>query len=300
MTEIKVNWFAPPVICLLAQTQGHLERARIVQTAKRTESSDEQYEGLLDSRFDVVVTAMDNVIGWNRRGAANDFRVVAQIETLSPVALVARPHIQRVEDLAGQDLLVDSAVNGFVIVLLAMLRDHGLDISRNPLVPAGGVTERFEALAEGRGQATLLGPPFVQLAVSQGMTRLVGANDLYPEFPGQGIVMRREELPRLRKPLGRWLAALERARAEARTDLSATRQQLILAGIPETAADFLAHNVPESLVPARPGIDVLSGQRAALGLPGADDVYTDIADLGPLEHSRADLALAAGPQSQGG
>jgi hypothetical protein len=58
-----------------------------------TRSSDQQFEELRDGLRDVAVTAMDNVIHWNRRQGGGDFRIVAQVEADTGNTLVAAPGI---------------------------------------------------------------------------------------------------------------------------------------------------------------------------------------------------------------
>lgn len=243
---IKVMWFVPQPLVLLA---GQAPGASAIE-ASRNPSSDAQFEALLAGEVDAVVTAMDNVIGWNRRPGPKDFRVVAQIERTTPLALIAAPGRQRMADLRGANLLIDAMDNGFVIALRAMLREAGIDENACRFTCAGGVTERYEALLAGRGDATLLGPPFVSQAVDAGLMQIASVQQAYPAFPGQGIVMRQASPARER--IGTWLRELEQARRQTR-DL-------------------------ESLRPTAEGVALLIEHRRLLGLPGGEDTYTNIVD----------------------
>ena len=134
---------------------------------------------------------MDNVIHWNHRPGPRDFVVVAQVEATTPLCLVGARNIKGVHDLKGANILVDASENGFVIALRAMLDNTGLMFGDYSLTSIGGVKERFSALVEGKGDATLLGPPFDCLAIQQGLSRLASVQTMYPEFPGQGVVVRK-------------------------------------------------------------------------------------------------------------
>lgn len=279
---LKVIWFVQPVIASAAERLGHLERCGAAVEGLLTSSSDEQFQGLLDGHLDAAVTAMDNVIMWNRRPGGGDFRIVAQIEASTGISVIARPNFPSLAALAGRRLLVDSAVNGFVVALRASLADVGVDFAACDVVEAGGVKERFDRLLAGDGDATLLGPPFVEMAQAQGLLRLADADQAYPGFPGQGLVVRQGVIERKADDLECWLGALELARADCRADPAATARSLEGAGIPEPVAERLAGFVGTSLAPSREGIALLIEQRARLGLPGGDESIDALVDLRPL------------------
>ncbi|MGT2512233.1 ABC transporter substrate-binding protein [Cupriavidus basilensis] len=244
-------WFVPPPLAVLA---AQAPRATPIQ-ASRNPSSDVQFDALVAGEADAVVTAMDNVIGWNRRPGPKDFRVVAQVERTTPLALIAALGHKSMADLCSANLLVDAVDNGFVIALRAMLREAGINENTCRFTPAGGVTERYEALLAGRGDATLLGQPFARQAAETGLMQIASVQQAYPAFPGQGIVMRQASPARER--IGAWLRELEQARRQIQ-DL-------------------------DSLRPTTEGIVLLIEHRRLLGLPGAEDTYANIVDPSLLD-----------------
>lgn len=286
---LKVIWFVPPAIQLVAAHRGFLVERQVAIEGTPTGSSDEQFEALRDGRQDAAITAMDNVIMWNRRPGGGDFRIVGQIEATTVISLVARAEFSAIAMLRGRRLLVDSADNGFVIALRALLADAGVDFGECQVLEAGGVKERFARLLAGEGDATLLGPPFAGLAEANGMRGLAQVDQVYPGFPGQGIVIRAGLPAERRDEIVRWLAALERARAECRSDAGAAAQALVAAGTDPAVASTLANAVSDRLTPDRPGVELLLAQRRQLGLPGAEDAYEDLVDPAPLASA---LALA--------
>ncbi|WP_263588033.1 ABC transporter substrate-binding protein [Sphingopyxis sp. GC21] len=280
---VKIIWFVPPAISVVAEQRGFFGREGVSVEATATRSSDEQFEALRDGRVEAAVTAMDNVIMWNRRPGGGAFRIVAQVEAKTGISLVARPEFETVAALAGRRLLVDSAVNGFVVALRAMLADAGTDFDRCDVVEAGGVKERFDRLLEGEGDATLLGPPFVELAEQHGLRRIADADAAYPGFPGQGVVVR-SPLPETRaSELVRWLAAMESARAASVRDPAATAAALQTTGLPPPIAARLAGFVASTLWPSRDGIALLVEQRRRLGLDGGDATYDALVDTALLD-----------------
>jgi ABC-type nitrate/sulfonate/bicarbonate transport system substrate-binding protein len=279
---LKAIWFVPPVVAGAADRAGFSAAAGVAVEGALTRSSDEQFEALRDGRMDAAVTAMDNVILWNRRPGGGDLRIVAQIEANTGIALFARAEFGSIADLAGRRLLVDSPHNGFVVVLRAMLADAGVDWAGCEIVEAGGVKERFDQLASGVGDATLLGPPFSDMAEAQGLRRLCDADMAYPGFPGQGLVVRQTLIDARGAELAAWLGALERARAACFADPAATAAALATGGLPPPVAARLAGFVGKTLLPSRRGIDLLLDQRRRLELPGGDETYDNLVDLRPL------------------
>ncbi|WP_322021658.1 MULTISPECIES: ABC transporter substrate-binding protein [unclassified Burkholderia] len=269
---IRVMWFVPPLLAMVAGGDPH---AAVTTQAVRNRSSDEQYDALVAGEVDAVVTAMDNVIGWNRRAGPADFRVVAQIERTTPLTLVARAGRSSVGSLRGADILIDAPDNGFVTALRAMLDEAGLDGDAYRLVTAGGVQERLEALLARQGVATLLGPPFDAMAIKAGFVRVASVQDIWPHFPGQGIVMRTGGA---QARVGAWLEDLERAR-------QTVRDQPALA-----AADGMIALSPRSLLPASDGVALLVAHRRALGLAGADSDYSAIVDDSLVRKHIGDMA----------
>lgn len=277
---MKLMWFVPPSIVTVAEAL-RLAPGAALETV-RTRGSDEQFEQLSSGQCDAVITAMDNVFAWNLRPGPQDFCIVAQIERTTPLMLVAQPGIATPADLKGASLLVDAPGNGFVVALRALLQDAGLNEGDYRLVEAGGVKERLDALLSGAGQATLLGPPFDVMAIAQGKSVITTVQQSYPIYPGQGLVVRRAALPALRAELSAWLKSLRGACSATTADAVAMRAALLGGGMDAADADRLMAAVPATLVPDRPGFDVLVTMRKRLGLPGTEPGYDGIVDLSAM------------------
>jgi ABC-type nitrate/sulfonate/bicarbonate transport system substrate-binding protein len=226
---------------------------------------------------------MDNVMDWNLRPNAGDLRIVAQIERTTPLSLVGTAATTDIQGLKDGTLLVDASANGFVVVARALLDEFGLSSGSYALVPAGGVRERYEALLAGGGDATLLGPPFDNMAVAQGARVLARVNDHYPAFPGQGLVVRQSSYDRVSTRVVAWLAAMEHACERARANTGVAVSQLAAIGLPGFVAKAMVDHIPDSLVPDRDGIALLIAQRQRAGLRGGNVTYSDIVDSHLLE-----------------
>lgn len=279
-------WFVPPPIVAVGSALGMV--AKHTFTGMRNSSSDEQFEALAAGRVDVVVTAMDNVIAWNRRPGPADFRIVAQIEHTTPLYLFGRPDKQALNDVRGAVVLVDAPDNGFVIALQALLAEAGLGAQSYTLRPSGGVKERLDALLAGEGACTLLGPPFDTMALAAGMVRLASVQERWPAFPGQGLVMRASAMAPLGAQVRAWLQGLgmaARRMAEADPEV---RQALMHAGFPEASVPMMVALRPRTLRPDREGVELIVSHRRQLGLPGGDDTYDALVDPSLLHNSAGD------------
>lgn len=269
LMELKIIWFVPPPLALIAETQGFNAARGLDVEHVVTRGSDQQYEALVDGTADAAITAMDNVLMWNRRGAFSDVRIVAQTETETGLILVARQGLYSLAALKGSELLVDCAENGFAVALCAMLHDAGMRPEDYRMTVVGGVRERFNALMEGRGDATLLATFLEDAALAKDCTTLARVDDVYPDFPGQGLATRTGALKRTGPALAAWLSAMQEARVWARHNADAARSIVSEAGFPPTVAKILISTIPLSFRPNPAGIALLLSQRRQMGLPGA-------------------------------
>lgn len=278
---LNVLWFAPLPTALVAQATDHPGMRGVLPA--RTLSSDQQFELLRNGTIDAAVTAIDNVVIWNLKAPEARFRAIAQVERTTELMLVARPGIAAISDLAGSTLLVDSATNGFVIALRAMLVEAGIDETLCTLEPAGGVTERLDALLTGRGDATLLGPPFHQAAIAHGC-RIVGrVQSSWPEFPGQGLVVNTHRLAPSRQDcilsdISGMLKAMGAARHTIKSHPDEALAILERAGVPTQVAVGMLDTVPETWLPDALGIDCLIRHRATIWPEGPALFRQDLVD----------------------
>lgn len=275
IAPLRVMWFVPPVLSAVSSTL--LDNALSHIDARRNQSSDEQFDALVAGDVDAVVTSMDNVIAWNRRSGPRDFRIVAQIEQTTSLAVIGQRQFSMLADLRGADILVDAPGNGFVIALQAMLNDAGIKPDSYQLIPAGGVKERFDQLIAAKGAATLLGPPFDSMALNLGLVSLASVQAHYPAFPGQGIVTR-QGLSDARPGIANWLHDLELARRAMDEQPTAAQIAVSSAGYPPSAVGAMIASRPNTLRPSRGGIELLIEHRRALELAGGDESYRTLVD----------------------
>ena len=173
----------------VAQEKGVFARHGIEPKITPTPGSAFQLTGLIEGKFDIAMTAIDNLIAY-REGQG-------EAKILGPdlfafmggdngfLRLVAVPEVKSFADLKGKTVSVDALTTGYAFVLLEMLERGGLQRERDYQVErAGGVMQRFNALMEKKHAATLLLSPFEVQAEARGYTRLADASSMLGAYQG--------------------------------------------------------------------------------------------------------------------
>jgi len=174
-----------------AQEKGFFTREGLEVKLTPTPSSVFQLTNLIAGKFDIGITAIDNVIAYQEgqgeapvSGTPDLFVFMGGDNGF--LRLVVQPEIKSYADLKGKELSVDALTTGYAFVLRKMLERGGLKEGEYTLVRAGGVLQRWEALKEKKHAGTLLITPFEILAESMGFRRLANAVDVLG--PYQGLV----------------------------------------------------------------------------------------------------------------
>jgi ABC-type nitrate/sulfonate/bicarbonate transport system substrate-binding protein len=175
----------------VAQDCGFFAAEGIDVQVSNTPSSVAQMSSLIDGTTDIAMTAADNVIayrvgqGEGRPGHAAD--VIATMGSDGGfLRLISASGITSIPQLRGRRLGVDALTTGYAFVLREIIARQGLRDDDIEWVKAGGVLQRFEALQQGRIDATLLITPFDRLASAKGFNLLAKAWDVLGRY--QGVV----------------------------------------------------------------------------------------------------------------
>src|SRR5258708_26057891 len=164
----------------VAQDNGLFARQGIHVTLQDTTGSVPQMTGLSQGRFNIAMTAIDNIVAYVEGegeapiGAQPDFVAVMGSDS-SFLSLVAAPDIKSYEDLRGKTLSVDARTTGYAFVLYDMLARKGLTQNDYRIETAGGMTQRWAALQQHTQVATLLSTPFNILARNEGFNQIATA-----------------------------------------------------------------------------------------------------------------------------
>ncbi len=181
----------------VAQEKGYFAKGGIEVALTPTPNSVFQLTGLIDGRFDIAMTAIDNVIAYMEgQGEAKTESPPDLIVFMGGdngfLSVVGVPGVKTVADLKGRTVSVDALTTGYAFVLLDLLKRGGLKPGDFKIEKAGGVLARWEALKEKKHDATMLITPFDIFAKLAGSNVLQYAIDMYGHYQGLTGAARRE------------------------------------------------------------------------------------------------------------
>ena len=179
----------------VAQASGLFARNGVDVVVTPTPGSLFQLTGLVDGRFDMAITLIDNVVAY-REGQGEvalvgpDLVAVMASDTRVYPALVTLPEIRSYADLRDRTLSVDALKTGYALVLLAMLEHGGLKPGDYALESIGGAYQRYLAMSEHRHAGCLLNSPFEQMLAARGFNILDTAIAVLGRYQGQVVATR--------------------------------------------------------------------------------------------------------------
>ena len=155
-----------------------------------TPNSVEQLTGLAAGKFDIAMTAIDNIVAYREKqgevcaeGDTDFFAFMGSDDAF--LRLVVQPDIQSFEDLRGKILTVDAMTTGFAFVLRRMLALNGIREDEIEWMSTGGVLQRWQEMMEHPEQkGTLQVTPFEVLGASKGHHILARASDVLDSYQG--------------------------------------------------------------------------------------------------------------------
>ncbi len=186
------NW---PIF--VAQEKGLFARNGIEVKLTSTPNSVFQLTNLIAGKFDIGMTAIDNVIAYQEgQGEVTvdrkpDLFAFLGVNSGGRFNLMVTPDIKSFADLNGRELAVDALTTGYAFLLMEMLRQGGLKPEDYKLVSAGGSSQRWEALGEKKHAGTLLNAPFDIMAENAGFRRLASSSDTIAHYQGSVGATRR-------------------------------------------------------------------------------------------------------------
>ena len=179
----------------VAQAKGLFAANGIDVAVTSTPGSVFQLTGLVEGRFDMAITLIDNVVAY-REGQGEvpvrglDLIAVMASDTRTYPALVTLPEIRSYADLRGKTLSVDALKTGYALVLLAMLERGGLRRATTRLESIGGAHQRYVAMGERRHAGCLLNSPLEQMLAARGFNILDTAIAVLGRYQGQVVATR--------------------------------------------------------------------------------------------------------------
>ena len=165
-----------------AERQGFFQQNGVSVELTLTPSSTFQMQGLAEGRFDIAMTAFDNVVAYQEgQGEAkipdNPDMFAFMGSDNGFLSVLGGKGVKSFADLKGKKLSVDAMTTGFAFVLRELLAKNGIAESDVTFERAGGVVERFQALMKGAHAATMVLTPFDLIGAAQGCTQLARAGE---------------------------------------------------------------------------------------------------------------------------
>lgn len=173
----------------VAQDKGFFAAEGVAVNVTFTPNSVFQLTNLIDGKFDIAMTAMDNLIAYREGQGEVPDKVGKDLVAVMGgdrgfLKLVAAPGVQSVADLRGKTVSVDAKSTGYAAVLFELLERAGLREPDYTVERAGGVLQRFQALMDGKQSATMLVSPFELQAQARGFKVLETALDSLGAYQG--------------------------------------------------------------------------------------------------------------------
>jgi len=197
-SEVTVNVFPGGFnwAIYVAQERGLFENNGIRVKVQATPGSVAQMTGLSEGKFDIAMTAVDNIIAYVEGqgeapiGPQPEFFAFMGSDT-GFLSLVTAPDVKAIADLKGRTLSVDALTTGYAFVLLDILLRNGLHDGDYSVDKVGGMVQRWTALRERKQDGTMLSTPYNILAKAEGFTQLAQATKVIGHYQGNVAAARR-------------------------------------------------------------------------------------------------------------
>ncbi|CAM5468306.1 ABC transporter substrate-binding protein [Eoetvoesiella caeni] len=256
----------------VAQDKGFFADNHVSINVTPTPSSSFQLSGLIDGKFDIAMTAFDNLVAY-REGQGETDKVGPDLVAVMGadrgfLKLVSVPEVKAIADLRGKTVSVDARNTGYAAVLFEMLDRAGLREPDYTVVRAGGVLQRFKELLEKKQAATMLISPFEVPAQAQGFHVLGVASEMFGAYQGLVAGARQSWAQQNRDRLEGYIRAYVQA-VEWLYD-PANRQEalsIFVKHMPNTT-DQAAQAIYGILLDPKTGMQ----RKAAIELPGMEQV----------------------------
>jgi ABC-type nitrate/sulfonate/bicarbonate transport system substrate-binding protein len=267
MQRIRQILFVPPAPLVWAQDLDLFDLHGVEIETTQTTSSDQLGQGLATGTWDIGIGVVDNILAWNDELGAN-LRILAQLERAMVMSFCAVASYSSLADAASGSIAVDATTNGFVLVLYRALKRAGIDWRTCRFDKVGGVRQRYDALAAGTAAATILVPPFIDMAVAKGFRVLWTGEEIAPAYPGVVAAARAGWLDENEDAALAYLRALLEANrwAASPANADAAVKALVAARYSEGAARRLVRDIVPGLQPQPAGWDEVVALRRESGL----------------------------------
>lgn len=161
---IRIGLFNKDAAIIAAEAKGFLKAENIKVEIHTVTDSPTLLRNLISGGYDLILNNADNVIAWAEGQGAdpqpNDFVIFLGGSQGVKQRLVVAPGINDYRDLKGKVLAVDAPTTGFAIIMVAILKKHGLELNRDYTFKSfGNTTKRAEAMSRSEASGAMMGMP---------------------------------------------------------------------------------------------------------------------------------------------
>jgi ABC-type nitrate/sulfonate/bicarbonate transport system substrate-binding protein len=174
----------------VALDQGFFKQQDIAVNLVHTGGSEEQMGDLIEGKYDMAATALDNIIAYQEgqsgeKAPARAPDLVAFMGSVTvDLPLVVAPEIKSFADLRGKKLAVDSPHNGYSLLLRALLEKNGIMDGEYGFAEVGGSSRRWDAIRKGEAAGGLVNATTEARAKAAGYPVLGRTSELLADYPG--------------------------------------------------------------------------------------------------------------------
>jgi len=212
---IRIGTFDRDAVIIAAEEQGFLKAENIRVEVNFVTDSPTLLRNLISGRYDLILNNADNVIAWAEGQGAdpkpNDFVIFLGGSQGLKQKLVVLPSVNEFSDLKGKVLAVDAPTTGYAIVMISILKQHGLELNRDYTFKAfGNSMKRAEAMSRDEAWGGMMKLPDEEIQ-KRGFKILARSEDYVRDYARGLGATRREWANANEELLVRFVRAMIRA-----------------------------------------------------------------------------------------
>ena len=187
---------APNLPIFIAQEKGFFADAGVSTVLNTTPSSAYQIEHLMNGKYQIAGTAIDNVVAYTEGQGAVALDEMPDVfafmgATRLELSFVVAKDIESFDDLKGQTIALDAMTTGFAFILYRMLDNAGVSRDDVTMVPVGATPDRWDSVKTGKHAGTLTIEPFTAIAQAAGFRVLESSLQTVDSYQGGSFAARR-------------------------------------------------------------------------------------------------------------
>jgi ABC-type nitrate/sulfonate/bicarbonate transport system substrate-binding protein len=161
----------------VAEDKGFFARNGVAVKTTNTPNSVAQITGVLEGKFDIAMTALDNVVAYQEgqgevplSSPPDLFAFMGAIS--GTLRLLAQPDIKTYAGMKGKTLGVDAANTGYALVAYKLLAMNGIAAADYKIERSGGTLARVNLMMQGKIASTAVTTPLDIVPLAKGYTML--------------------------------------------------------------------------------------------------------------------------------